>query len=164
MRNPLRSMLIAALVMCACGMAAAQEITGSNPVGSTTQENSGFASFFGRLFGWHKSEPAPAAEPAGGPAEPKAPAQTVTVIAPPPPADPNAWPAMPPNGTDMATLEVRLMDTDGDGFISHDEFVQEYERLFNSLPKNDQGLVSVQDLVALRSAAVKAAAATFKAK
>ena len=41
---------------------------------------------------------------------------------------------------------MKMMDTNGDGMISKDEFIKHHEMMYDKMKKNSNGLVSVKDM------------------
>lgn len=41
---------------------------------------------------------------------------------------------------------MQTMDANGDGMLSKEEFVKSHEAMFDSMPKNKDGLVSMKDM------------------
>jgi len=47
---------------------------------------------------------------------------------------------------DAAQMGHTRTDTNGDGWISHEEFMARQEDVWNQLPKNSEGMVSTKDM------------------
>ena len=48
-------------------------------------------------------------------------------------------------GKGMKT-EMKMMDTNGDGMISKDEFIKHHEMMYDKMKKSSNGMVSVKDM------------------
>ncbi len=46
----------------------------------------------------------------------------------------------------MMQKRMQSMDTNGDGMLSKDEFMKAHETMFDSMPKNAQGLVDIKQM------------------
>ncbi len=43
-------------------------------------------------------------------------------------------------------MDLRMMDTNGDGMISKDEFMKHHEMMFDKMKKNSAGMVAMKDM------------------
>ena len=43
-------------------------------------------------------------------------------------------------------MGMRMMDTNGDGMISKDEFIKHHEMMYDKMKKSSNGMVSVKDM------------------
>ena len=48
--------------------------------------------------------------------------------------------------TSHGMMDMNSMDTNHDGMISKDEYMQYYEAMWEKMPKNSSGMVSVKDM------------------
>lgn len=46
----------------------------------------------------------------------------------------------------MGMQMMKMMDTNGDGMISRDEFMKHHEAMYGSMKKGSNGMVSVMDM------------------
>jgi Ca2+-binding EF-hand superfamily protein len=46
----------------------------------------------------------------------------------------------------MAGMHMQMMDADGDGKISKDEFMQGHEKMFNAMDQNKDGVLDANEL------------------
>lgn len=47
---------------------------------------------------------------------------------------------------DCMQMQMKSMDTNGDGMISQDEYMKAHEAMWDKMPKNSQGMVSMKDM------------------
>jgi hypothetical protein len=50
------------------------------------------------------------------------------------------------NATDDKKMNMKMMDANGDGMISKDEFLKFHEMLFDRMKKNKAGMVDMKDM------------------
>ena len=43
-------------------------------------------------------------------------------------------------------MDMKMMDTNGDGMISKDEFIKHHEMMYDKMKKSSNGMVSVKDM------------------
>ena len=43
-------------------------------------------------------------------------------------------------------MDMKMMDTNGDGMISKDEFIKHHEIMYDKMKKSSNGMVSVKDM------------------
>ena len=46
------------------------------------------------------------------------------------------------NHMSNSNKEMKMMDTDNDGMVSHDEYMNHHETMYNNMPQNENGGVS----------------------
>ena len=54
--------------------------------------------------------------------------------------------SLPVFAMDNMKMDMKMMDTDGDGMISKDEFMKMHESMYDGMKKNSSGMVSVKDM------------------
>ncbi len=56
--------------------------------------------------------------------------------------------SVPAFAMDMAK-HMKMMDSNGDGMISKDEFMKHHEEMYDGMKKNSSGMVSMKDMQAM---------------
>lgn len=52
-------------------------------------------------------------------------------------------------------MRMKMMDTNGDGMISKDEFIKHHEMMYDKMKKSSDGMVSVKDMQMMMDEMIK---------